>query len=49
VFEGNTADTNTVSAQIKSLKDEFGAEDLIFVGDRGMQIIVYPFFRTTFK
>jgi transposase len=38
-FEGNTADTSTVCAQIKSLKQEFGIEELIFVGDRGMQIV----------
>jgi transposase len=38
VYEGNTADTSTVSAHIKSLKEEFGVEELIFVGDRGMQI-----------
>jgi transposase len=38
VYEGNTADTSTVSEQIRSLKEEFGVEELIFVGDRGMQI-----------
>jgi transposase len=38
VFEGNTLDSNTVAEQIKSLKNEFGVEEVIFVGDRGMRI-----------
>jgi transposase len=38
VFEGNTLDSNTVAGQIKSLKNEFGVEEVIFVGDRGMRI-----------
>ena len=37
-FSGNTADSATVSEQIRSLKDEFGVEDIVFVGDRGMHI-----------
>ena len=41
VFEGNTSDCSTVSAQIKSLKNELGVEELIFVGDRGMQIMYH--------
>ena len=35
-FAGNTADSTTVAAQIRSLKDEFGVQEIIFVGDRGM-------------
>jgi Transposase len=41
VFEGNTSDSSTVRAQIKSLKNELGVEELIFVGDRGMQIMYH--------
>jgi transposase len=37
-FPGNTSDSTTVVAQIRELKDEFGVEELIFVGDRGMHI-----------
>lgn len=36
VFKGNTSDTNTVSSQLKKLKDTFGIERVIFVGDKGM-------------
>jgi transposase len=36
VFPGNTSDQTTVIEQIRELKDQFGVEDLIFVGDRGM-------------
>ncbi|GAP73075.1 transposase [Candidatus Symbiothrix dinenymphae] len=39
VFKGNTADSTTVPEQIKLLKNEFGVDEVIFVGDRGMQII----------
>jgi len=38
VFEGNINDYKTVVEQIKSLSQEFGAEHIIFVGDRGMRI-----------
>jgi len=38
-FEGNTSDSTTVSGQILALKKEFGVEQIIFVGDRGMQIM----------
>ena len=41
VFQGNTSDSSTVCAQIRSLKQEFGVEELIFVGDRGMQIMYH--------
>ena len=36
VFEGNTGDTKTVSSQLKKLKENFGVERVIFVGDKGM-------------
>jgi transposase len=37
-FSGNTSDSKTVASQIRSLKDEFGVQEIIFVGDRGMHI-----------
>jgi transposase len=36
VFEGNTADPKTVPAQIKKLRERFGLQQVVFVGDRGM-------------
>jgi hypothetical protein len=36
VFEGNTADPKTVASQIRKLKQRFGLEQVILVGDRGM-------------
>jgi len=36
VFRGNTTDTKTVSSQLKKLKELFGVETVIFVGDKGM-------------
>jgi transposase len=36
VFEGNTADPSTVSDQITLLKTQFGIEEVVLVGDRGM-------------
>jgi len=36
VFKGNTNDLSTVSSQLKKLKENFGAEKVVFVGDRGM-------------
>ena len=36
VFRGNTGDTSTVSAQIKKIKEQFGCENITFVGDKGM-------------
>jgi transposase len=36
VFAGNTADPVTVVDQIKLVKEQFGVEELVFVGDRGM-------------
>jgi len=38
VFKGNTLDSQTVEEQIMKLKNEFQAETIIFVGDRGMRI-----------
>lgn len=36
VFRGNTADQTTVASQLKKLKERFGVERVVFVGDRGM-------------
>ncbi len=36
VFAGNTADPVTITDQIKLVKEQFGVEELVFVGDRGM-------------
>jgi len=36
VFDGNTTDTKTVSSQLSKLKDNFGVERVVFVGDKGM-------------
>jgi transposase len=36
VFAGNTADPTTVAEQIRIVKEQFGVEELVFVGDRGM-------------
>ena len=36
VFEGNTGDPKTLSAQIQKTRDRFGLERVILVGDRGM-------------
>lgn len=36
VFAGNTGDPVTVVDQIKILESQFGVEELVFVGDRGM-------------
>lgn len=38
VFEGNKLDYKTVNGQLKDLKEQFGAESIILVGDRGMRI-----------
>lgn len=38
VFEGNVKDETTVVKQLQNLKKRFGADELIFVGDRGMKI-----------
>ena len=36
VFAGNTGDPTTVVEQIRIVKEQFGVQELIFVGDRGM-------------
>lgn len=36
VFDGNTGDPKTVLAQVKKLRDRFGLERVVLVGDRGM-------------
>jgi transposase len=36
VFEGNTQDVKTVGDQISVLAQQFGVQEVIFVGDRGM-------------
>ena len=36
VFNGNTGDTKTVSNQLHKLKENFGVEQVTFVGDKGM-------------
>jgi len=36
VFTGNTSDPVTVVDQIQIVKEQFGVEELVFVGDRGM-------------
>lgn len=38
VFKGNEVDHKTVNGQLKTIKEEFGAESIIMVGDRGMRI-----------
>jgi hypothetical protein len=36
VFNGNTGDPTTVAAQVTRVKDRFGIEKVVLVGDRGM-------------
>ena len=36
VFEGNTGDPATVAAQVSKLRERFGLEQVVLVGDRGM-------------
>lgn len=36
VFKGNTRDSSTVSDQITKLAERFNAQEVVFVGDRGM-------------
>jgi len=38
VFEGNEIDCKTVNEQLRDIKEQFGAEYIILVGDRGMRI-----------
>lgn len=36
VFDGNTSDNTTVVEQVQKIYEQFGVNDIIFVGDRGM-------------
>ena len=36
VYEGNTGDAKTLMPQVKKLREEFGLEHVVLVGDRGM-------------
>ena len=36
VYKGNTADTKTLMPQISKLRNDFGLEQVVLVGDRGM-------------
>jgi transposase len=36
VYEGNVADSQTLMPEVKRLRNEFGVEQLVLVGDRGM-------------
>ena len=36
VYEGNTGDAKTLPDQVKQLREQFGLERLVLVGDRGM-------------
>src|SRR3990172_10149369 len=36
VYEGNTADAKTLLPQVKRLREDFGIDTLVIVGDRGM-------------
>lgn len=36
VYEGNTADTSTLMPEVKKLREQFGLEQVVLVGDRGM-------------
>jgi len=38
VFEGNKNDHATVIGQLQKIKNEYGAKEVVFVGDRGMRI-----------
>ena len=38
VFEGNELDYKTVNEQLKAIKEQFGAQSMVLVGDRGMKI-----------
>jgi transposase len=38
VFEGNEIDYKTVNGQLMTIKEQFGAESIVLIGDRGMRI-----------
>lgn len=39
VFEGNTKDSQTMEDKVKELKENYGLEEVIFVGDRGLTTV----------
>lgn len=39
VFEGNTKDSETMEDKIKELRETYGIEEIVFVGDRGVSTI----------
>lgn len=39
VFEGNTKDSETMGGKVKELKETYGLEEVIFVGDRGVSTV----------
>ena len=39
VFEGNTKDSETMEDKIKELREAYGLDEIIFVGDRGVSTI----------
>ena len=39
VFEGNTKDSETMEDKIKELRESYGIEEVVFVGDRGVSTI----------
>jgi transposase len=47
VFEGNTADPKTLPAQVKKLRERFGLQQVVFVGDRGMITSAPAFVKTS--
>jgi len=36
VFDGNTGDPKTLLPQVKKVREQFGIQEMVFVGDRGM-------------
>ncbi|MEI6436334.1 MAG: hypothetical protein WCP32_16000 [Bacteroidota bacterium] len=38
IFNGNESDHTTVIKQLQQIKNEFGAHNVVFVGDRGMRM-----------
>jgi transposase len=36
VFRGNTNDVSTIGEEIRVLQEEFGVQEVVFIGDRGM-------------
>ena len=40
VFEGNTADSKTVMPTVQRVREDFGLQQVVMVGDRGMRAVV---------